>query len=68
VIMNCVYCGCDMRPERAELYDYCTSEECYKQGFKQSEYVVLGVHKSTPVICSVRDTLVTDNRSYMVTK
>ncbi len=66
--MSCRYCGCDMHPEREEMFDYCTREDCYKQGFRGPEYVVLGVHKSTPVIMSIRDSLVTANKSYMVTK
>jgi hypothetical protein len=63
---TCVFCGGGMHPER--VYDYCLKEECYRQGFKQTEYVVLGVHKSTPIICSPTDQLVSANRSYMNAK
>ena len=65
---TCVYCTAELSAERAEMYTYCTSTECYKKGFEGPKYVVLGVHKSTPVICAVTDTLVTANKSYMVTK
>lgn len=65
----CVYCEADMPEERVDMgFNYCTAPECYKQGFTGPNYVVLGVHKSTPVIMKVTDSLVTANKSYMVTK
>ena len=60
---QCVYCEAEMPEERP--YDYCLREECYKLGFKQTPYVVLGVHKSTPIVCAADDALVTSNKSYM---
>lgn len=60
---RCVFCDEEIDDERP--YDYCLNTECYELGFKQAEYVVLGVHKSTPIICSATDNLVTANKSYM---
>jgi hypothetical protein len=59
----CAFCNAEMPDERP--YDYCLEPECYALGFKQAEYYVLGVHKSTPIICSAKDKLVTANKSYM---
>jgi hypothetical protein len=60
---QCVFCDEEMDEERP--FDYCLSSKCYSLGFKQAEYVVLGVHKSTPIVCSATDQLVTANKSYM---
>lgn len=59
----CAFCNAPMPNERP--YDYCLDPECYKLGYEQAEYFVLGVHKSTPIICAPTDKLVTDNKSYM---
>lgn len=63
---KCVYCDTQMDEERP--YDYCLKPECYKQGFAKPRFVVLGVHKSTPIVCAAEDSLVTANRSYMNNK
>lgn len=63
---RCVYCNELMPNDRP--YNYCMEPACYKQGFKQTEYVILGVHKSTPIICAPTDDLVSANRSYMNAK
>ena len=66
---TCRVCG-DVLPDgRAELnLDYCLKSECYDACFSRTPYVVLGVHKSTPIVCAVDDPLVTARVSYMMTK
>lgn len=59
----CKFCNSIMNDDRP--FDYCLEPECYEQGFEQASYVVLGVHKSTPIICSTDDSLVKANKSYM---
>lgn len=59
----CAFCNSEMPDERP--FDYCLSQECYELGYEQAEYFILGVHKSTPIICSKTDQLVTANKSYM---
>jgi hypothetical protein len=63
---NCVYCGCAMHPERP--FNYCMKTNCYKKGFKQAEYYVLGVHKSTPIVCGPNSDEVKAQVSFMNTK
>jgi len=63
---TCVYCGSAMHPERP--FDYCLDDSCYAKGFKQAEYYILGVHKSTPIICSPKSSEVTANVSFMNAK
>ena len=63
---QCVYCGEEMDEDRP--FPYCMKEECYDLGFKQTEYVILGVHKSTPIICSPTDSLVTANKTSITNK
>lgn len=60
---KCKYCGNEMDEERP--YDYCMEYECYEKGFAKASFVVLGVHKSNPIVCSVDDSLVTAQVSYM---
>jgi hypothetical protein len=55
-----------MHPERT--FDYCLSRDCYKKGFKQAEYYVLGVHKSTPIVCGPNSDEVKAQVSFMNTK
>ena len=55
-----------MHPERP--FDYCLDSSCYAKGFKQAEYYILGVHKSTPIVCSPKSSEVTANVSFMNAK
>jgi len=65
--MKCNLCNGDNPVERIELgYEWCKT--CAEQNPKLSrcEFVVLGQHKSTPLIMSVNDPLVQAQVSYMV--
>jgi hypothetical protein len=43
---NCVTCGAELHPERAEKYDYCTKPECVKTNSKGLAMVAVGVNKA----------------------
>jgi hypothetical protein len=43
---NCVTCGAELHPERAEKYDYCTQPECVKSNSKGLPMVAVGVNKA----------------------
>jgi hypothetical protein len=43
---NCVTCGRELHPERAEKYDYCTDPECQKNNAKGLTILALGVNKA----------------------
>jgi hypothetical protein len=43
---NCVTCGRELYPERAEKYDYCTDPECQKRNAKGLTILALGVNKA----------------------
>jgi hypothetical protein len=43
---NCVTCGRELHPERAEKYDYCTDPECQKKNAKALTILALGVNKA----------------------
>jgi hypothetical protein len=43
---NCVTCGAELHPERAEKYDYCTKPECAKSNGKGLPMVAVGVNKA----------------------
>jgi hypothetical protein len=43
---NCVTCGVELHPERAEKYDYCTNPECLKSNSKGLPMVAVGVNKA----------------------
>jgi hypothetical protein len=43
---NCVTCGVELHPERAEKYDYCTKPECVKSNSKGLPMVAVGVNKA----------------------
>ena len=43
---NCVTCGVELHPERAEKYDYCTRPECVKSNNKGLPMVAVGVNKA----------------------
>lgn len=46
VVANCVTCGDDLHPERAEKYDYCTKPECRERNNRGVEMVAVGVNKA----------------------
>ena len=43
---NCVTCGRELHPERAEKYDYCTDRKCQEQNAKGLTILALGVNKA----------------------
>src|SRR2546428_4512291 len=43
---NCVTCGKELHPERAEKYDYCTDPECRQRDARGLEMVAVGVNKA----------------------
>lgn len=43
---NCVTCGRELHPERAEKYDYCTDLDCQKRNAKGLTILALGVNKA----------------------
>jgi hypothetical protein len=45
-LANCVNCGEELHPERAERYDYCTRPECQERHRKGLQIVAVGVNKA----------------------
>ena len=43
---QCVTCGSELHPERAEKYDYCMAPECQQKNLKSLTLVAVGVNKS----------------------
>ncbi len=43
---QCVTCGSELHPERAEKYDYCMAPECQEKNLKSLTMVAVGVNKS----------------------
>jgi len=43
---NCVTCGKELHPERAEKYDYCTDPQCQERNAKGLWMVAVGVNKA----------------------
>ena len=43
---QCVTCGSELHPERAEKYDYCMAPECQDKNLKALTMVAVGVNKS----------------------
>jgi hypothetical protein len=43
---NCVTCGRELHPERAEKYDYCTDPQCQRENAKGLTILALGVNKA----------------------
>ena len=46
IVAQCVTCGSELHPERAEKYDYCTAPECQEKNLKGLTMVAVGVNKS----------------------
>jgi hypothetical protein len=45
-VAQCVTCGSELHPERAEKYDYCMAPECQEKNLKRLTMVAVGVNKS----------------------
>ena len=45
-VAQCVTCGSELHPERAEKYDYCLAPECQEKNLKSLTMVAVGVNKS----------------------
>jgi hypothetical protein len=43
---DCVTCGRELHPERAEKYNYCTDRECQKRNAKGLTILAMGVNKA----------------------
>jgi len=43
---QCVTCGCELHPERAEKYDYCLAPDCQEKNLKGLTMVAVGVNKA----------------------
>ena len=43
---QCITCGSELHPERAEKYDYCMAPECQEKNLKALTMVAVGVNKS----------------------
>jgi hypothetical protein len=46
LMANCVTCGRELHPERAEKYDYCTEPECRERNARGLDVVAVGVNKA----------------------
>ena len=46
IVAQCVTCGSELHPERAEKYDYCLAPECQEKNLKGLTMVAVGVNKS----------------------
>jgi hypothetical protein len=52
---NCVTCGEELHPERAERYDYCLKPECRERNAKGLDIVAVGVNKAADQYVVLRD-------------
>ncbi len=43
---QCITCGSELHPDRAQKYDYCMSPECQRKNLKGLDMVAIGVNKS----------------------
>jgi hypothetical protein len=43
---QCITCGSELHPERAQKYDYCMSPECQRKNLKGLDMVAVGVNKA----------------------
>ena len=46
IVANCVTCGEELHPERAEKYDYCTKADCRARNARPRPIVSIGVNKA----------------------
>jgi hypothetical protein len=52
---NCVTCGEELYPERAEKYDHCTRPDCQDRNSKGIEIVAVGVNKAADQYVALND-------------
>jgi hypothetical protein len=45
-LAQCITCGAELHPERAEKYNYCMSPECQEKNLKGVTMVAVGVNKA----------------------
>jgi hypothetical protein len=45
-LAQCITCGAELHPERAEKYNYCLSPECQEKNLKGVTMVAVGVNKA----------------------
>jgi hypothetical protein len=45
-VANCVTCGAELHPERAEKYDYCTRPDCRARNARPRTIASIGVNKA----------------------
>jgi len=63
---KCCFCKEEFPEERIELgYVWCIKCANDNPKLSRPEFIVLGQHKSTPLVCSLDDPLVTAKVSYM---
>ena len=43
---QCITCGSELHPDRAEKYNYCMAPECQRKNLKGLDLVAIGVNKS----------------------
>ncbi len=43
---QCISCGSELHPERAQKYDYCMAPECQRKNLKGLDMVAIGVNKA----------------------
>jgi hypothetical protein len=43
---QCITCGSELHPDRAEKYDYCMAPECQRKNLKGLDLVAIGVNKA----------------------
>jgi hypothetical protein len=46
LVAQCITCGSELHPERAEKYNYCMAPECQEKNLKDLTMVAIGVNKS----------------------
>jgi hypothetical protein len=46
IVAQCITCGSELHPDRAEKYSYCMAPECQEKNLKPLTMVAVGVNKS----------------------
>jgi hypothetical protein len=46
LVAQCITCGIELHPDRAEKYNYCMAPECQEKNLKPLTMVAVGVNKS----------------------
>jgi hypothetical protein len=52
---NCITCGDELHPERAEKYDYCTKRRCRERNARPPRIASVGVNKAADQIVVLDD-------------